>query len=183
MKIENRQQFLLMLTIVVVALSIGDLLVYEPLAKWWSSRSRKSSALRKGEATAGHCSARAGIRSRWATCARTRCRPTRRWPSSRCSGRLTTGAQESGADHHGHHAAMEKRLDELHDAQLPRGGVRHARRVEPVFYDIENRPDGAEARFRRVQRARQHRPATHARPANQRAGADIANEMNETDAI
>ena len=40
MKIENRQKFLLILTIAVVALYVGDLLVFEPLGKWWSSRSK-----------------------------------------------------------------------------------------------------------------------------------------------
>jgi Tfp pilus assembly protein PilO len=39
MKIENRQKFLLILTIAVVALYVGDLLVFEPLGKWWKSRS------------------------------------------------------------------------------------------------------------------------------------------------
>ena len=35
MKIENRQKLLLILTIAVVALYVGDLLVFEPLGKWW----------------------------------------------------------------------------------------------------------------------------------------------------
>ena len=39
MKIENRQKLLLILTIAVVALYVGDLLVFEPLGKWWKSRS------------------------------------------------------------------------------------------------------------------------------------------------
>ena len=39
MKIENRQQFLIMLTAVVVALWLGDMIVFEPLGKLWSSRS------------------------------------------------------------------------------------------------------------------------------------------------
>jgi len=39
MKIENRQQFLVMLTAVVVALWLGDMIVFEPLGKLWSARS------------------------------------------------------------------------------------------------------------------------------------------------
>ena len=31
-----------------------------------------------------------------------------------------------------HHAAMEERLDELHDLQLPRRGFRHDGQLEPV---------------------------------------------------
>jgi Tfp pilus assembly protein PilO len=47
MKIENRQQFLVALTIAVAALFVGDQLIYEPLANWWSARSQKITALRK----------------------------------------------------------------------------------------------------------------------------------------
>lgn len=46
MKIENRQKFLLILTIAVVALYVGDLLVFEPLGKWWKSRSDNIVTLR-----------------------------------------------------------------------------------------------------------------------------------------
>ena len=46
MKIENRQKLLLILTIAVVALYVGDLLVFEPLGKWWKSRSDNIVTLR-----------------------------------------------------------------------------------------------------------------------------------------
>src|SRR5208282_2358578 len=46
MKIENRQQFLVMLTAVVVALWLGDMIVFEPLGKLWSSRSAQIVTLR-----------------------------------------------------------------------------------------------------------------------------------------
>jgi Tfp pilus assembly protein PilO len=46
MKIENRQKFLIVLTIVVVALYAGDLLIFEPLGKWWSARSQNIVQLR-----------------------------------------------------------------------------------------------------------------------------------------
>ena len=39
MKIENRQQFLIVLTAIAFALLIGNSLIYEPLAKFWSARS------------------------------------------------------------------------------------------------------------------------------------------------
>jgi Tfp pilus assembly protein PilO len=39
MKIENRQQFLIMLTAAVVALWLCDMIVFEPLGKEWSARS------------------------------------------------------------------------------------------------------------------------------------------------
>jgi hypothetical protein len=39
MKIENRQQFLIVLTAVVVALWLGDMIVFEPLGKLWTARS------------------------------------------------------------------------------------------------------------------------------------------------
>jgi Tfp pilus assembly protein PilO len=38
MKVENRQQFLIVLTGIVVALWLGDMIVFEPLGKLWSSR-------------------------------------------------------------------------------------------------------------------------------------------------
>ena len=47
MKIENRQQFLIVLTIAVAALFVGERLIFEPLANWWSARSQKVTELRK----------------------------------------------------------------------------------------------------------------------------------------
>lgn len=47
MKIETRQQFLVVLTIAVAALFVGERLLYEPLANWWSARSQKITELRK----------------------------------------------------------------------------------------------------------------------------------------
>jgi len=38
MKIENRQQFLVVLTLLAAALLIGDRLIYEPLSRAWSAR-------------------------------------------------------------------------------------------------------------------------------------------------
>jgi len=46
-KIKHRQQFLVVLTIAVAALFIGERLVYEPLANWWAVRSQAVAALRK----------------------------------------------------------------------------------------------------------------------------------------
>ena len=42
MKINNRQQFLIVLTIAVAALLIGNSLIYEPLSGMWSTRSKRS---------------------------------------------------------------------------------------------------------------------------------------------
>ena len=47
MKIENRQQFLVVLTIAVAALFVGDRLVFEPLAKWWKARAAAVAQLRQ----------------------------------------------------------------------------------------------------------------------------------------
>ena len=47
MKIENRQQFLLMLTIVAAALLVGDRLVFELLANGWKARSARVVELRQ----------------------------------------------------------------------------------------------------------------------------------------
>jgi Tfp pilus assembly protein PilO len=47
MKIENRQQFLVMLTIAVVALYVGVNFIIEPLGGWWSSRQAQVRELRQ----------------------------------------------------------------------------------------------------------------------------------------
>jgi Tfp pilus assembly protein PilO len=66
MKVEERQKFLLILTIVVVALYAGNMLVFEPLAKLWSSRSENISALRKQVNDGKFMLLReASIRSQW----------------------------------------------------------------------------------------------------------------------
>ncbi len=41
MKIENRQQGLIVAVAVAAALLVGNRLVYEPLAKWWSERAQQ----------------------------------------------------------------------------------------------------------------------------------------------
>ncbi len=46
MKIENRQQFLIVLTAVAAALLIGNSLIYAPLAKVWSARSDQITRLK-----------------------------------------------------------------------------------------------------------------------------------------
>ena len=46
MKIENRQQWLIALTLAVAALFIGDRVIFEPLMNWWSARSHQITALR-----------------------------------------------------------------------------------------------------------------------------------------
>jgi len=47
MKIENRQHVLIVLVAVAAALLVGNSLIYEPLSKWWSSRSQQIVQLRK----------------------------------------------------------------------------------------------------------------------------------------
>jgi Tfp pilus assembly protein PilO len=47
MKIKNRQQFLVVLTIAVAALFVGDRLVFEPLGKWWKARAAAVAELRQ----------------------------------------------------------------------------------------------------------------------------------------
>lgn len=46
MKIENRQKFLMVLTLIAAALLVGDRLIYEPLAKVWSARAQQIAGLR-----------------------------------------------------------------------------------------------------------------------------------------
>ncbi len=67
MKIETRQQFLVVLTIAVAALFVGERLIYEPLANWWSVRSQNVAALRKQVGDGKLLLQREqAIRSRWA---------------------------------------------------------------------------------------------------------------------
>ena len=40
MKIENRQKFLFILTLVILGLVVGNLVVFEPLINWWKTRSQ-----------------------------------------------------------------------------------------------------------------------------------------------
>jgi len=66
MKIETRQQFLVVLTIAVAALFAGERLLYEPLANWWSARSQKITELRKQVSDGRLLLQReSSLRSRW----------------------------------------------------------------------------------------------------------------------
>jgi Tfp pilus assembly protein PilO len=66
-KIKNRQEFLVVLTIAAFALLVGVNFILEPLGGWWSARQAQIKELR-AEVTAGQQLIRreAGIRSRWA---------------------------------------------------------------------------------------------------------------------
>ena len=66
MKTENRQQFLIVLTAVVVALWLSDLIVFEPLGKLWSSRSAQIKTLsEKVKAGNSLIKSEARLRSHW----------------------------------------------------------------------------------------------------------------------
>jgi Tfp pilus assembly protein PilO len=66
MKIENRQQFLIVLTVAAAALLIGNSLIYEPLATLWTARSAQikelSTKVHDGKLLVQR---EAGIRNRW----------------------------------------------------------------------------------------------------------------------
>ena len=66
MKIKNRQEFLLVLTIAAFALLVGVNFILEPLGGWWSSRQAQLKELRTQVAEGNQIIKReAGIRSRW----------------------------------------------------------------------------------------------------------------------
>jgi Tfp pilus assembly protein PilO len=66
-KIKNRQQFLVVLTIAAFALLVGVNFILEPLGGWWSSRQAQIKDLRTKVDDGNHLLKReAGIRSRWA---------------------------------------------------------------------------------------------------------------------
>ena len=66
MEIKNRQQFLLIVTLALLGLYVANLLVYEPLAKWWRSREADIDTLRQ-EVTQGRTLVRreSVIRGEW----------------------------------------------------------------------------------------------------------------------
>jgi Tfp pilus assembly protein PilO len=66
-KIKNRQQFLVALTIAVVGLFVAVNFVFTPLQGWWSARAAQVRKLR-AEVSEGNqlVKREAGIRSRWA---------------------------------------------------------------------------------------------------------------------
>ena len=67
MKIKNRQEFLVVLTVAAFALLVGVNFILEPLGGWWSSRQAQVRDLR-AKVTDGNrlLKREAGIRSRWA---------------------------------------------------------------------------------------------------------------------
>ncbi len=67
MKIRNRQEFLVVLTVAAFALLVGVDFILEPLGGWWSSRQAQIRELRTQVAEGRQLLRReAGIRSRWA---------------------------------------------------------------------------------------------------------------------
>lgn len=67
MRIQNRQQFLIVLTAIAFALLIGNSLIYEPLVKLWKARQAKVVELRQQVANGKLLLRReSSIRSRWA---------------------------------------------------------------------------------------------------------------------
>ncbi len=47
MKVQNRQQVLVVVTLVVLGLYLGNWIVYEPMIKWWQTRQAKVADLSK----------------------------------------------------------------------------------------------------------------------------------------
>ena len=66
MKIKNRQQFLVVLTIAALALLVSVNFIFSPLAGWWSARSQQIKELRTQVKDGNNLIKReTGIRSRW----------------------------------------------------------------------------------------------------------------------
>jgi Tfp pilus assembly protein PilO len=66
MKIKNRQQFLVVLTIAALALLVSVNFIFSPLAGWWSARSQQIKELRTQVKDGNNLIKReVGIRSRW----------------------------------------------------------------------------------------------------------------------
>ena len=66
MKVENRQQSLLVAVVVAASLLLGNSLIYEPLSQWWSARSKQIAQLRKQVDDGDHLQKRANsIRGQW----------------------------------------------------------------------------------------------------------------------
>jgi Tfp pilus assembly protein PilO len=66
MKIENRQKFLVVLTIAVAALYVGVNFILTPLGNWWSSRQTQIRELRVKVSEGQQLIRRGeGVRSRW----------------------------------------------------------------------------------------------------------------------
>lgn len=66
MKIQNRQQFLVILTLIAIGLYAADMIVFEPALKWFSARSQTISDLRKQVKDGKLLLQReTGIRARW----------------------------------------------------------------------------------------------------------------------
>ena len=66
MKIKNRQEFLVMLTVAAFALLVGVNFILEPLGGWWSARQTQIKELRTKVDDGNHLLKReSGIRSRW----------------------------------------------------------------------------------------------------------------------
>ncbi len=66
MKIENRQQLLMVLAIAVVVLYAADLVVIEPMFGWWKTRAKTIAELREQVKNGRRLIQReAGLRGRW----------------------------------------------------------------------------------------------------------------------
>ncbi len=66
MNMKNREQFLMVITIIALALLLGDWVVFEPLSKLWTAREKAIAELRQQVSSGGTMIRReAGIRSRW----------------------------------------------------------------------------------------------------------------------
>jgi Tfp pilus assembly protein PilO len=66
MKINNRQQLLIVLTVGAFVLFVGDQFVFEPLLKWWKARSTAVAALREQVKEGKNLIQReVAVRSRW----------------------------------------------------------------------------------------------------------------------
>ncbi len=83
MKIKNRQEFLVVLTLAVVALAVAVNFIFPPMLGWWSDRQKQIRDLRDQVKQGNQMIRREdALRSHWDDMRPTRCRPACRRRSS-----------------------------------------------------------------------------------------------------
>jgi hypothetical protein len=99
MKVENRQQFLIVLVAVGAALLIGNSLIYEPMAKLWTARSKQIAGLIQQVKDGNSLIKReATLRSRWSDMTANSLPSNKSLTENQVVTAFTTWSRSSGAD-------------------------------------------------------------------------------------
>lgn len=141
MKIENRQQLLVVLVIASAALLVGNTLIYEPLTKWWAARSKQIATLRQQVNDGQQLIKReAGLRRRWDSMRTNTLSSTRSLAEQKVNQAFDNWSRETGVTMTGFMPQWKNDADEYSTVNCRIEATGNLAALAQFLYEIEKDP-------------------------------------------